>query len=223
MSEGKGKPLFFMLLRIIPPVVLVGLVTLFVVKNGAAAVSALVERFHDRLWITTLAFMGLFLLKSVSFGLPFALLYIGVGSLYPLGWALVVNIAGIVVNMQLPYLLGRFAGGSFVERMVGKFPSVGRLERFSQTSSFLFSFLVKFIGKIPHEITNALLGSLKVPYAAYMAGGVLGLLPTMVATTLVGSSLDDPWSPRFIVSVVVVLILTLLSYVLYRKFQETKT
>ena len=223
MSTRRGKSLLLFVLRVVPPALLIGLLTLFVVRNGAAAIGVLVDRFNDRLWITTLAFMGLFLLKSVSFGLPFALLYIGVGSIYPFWWAIVVNLAGIVVNMQIPYLLGRYAGGAFVERLVGKFPRLERLELFSKKSSFLFSFLVKFIGKIPHEITNALLGSLKVPYASYVIGGLLGLLPTMVATTLVGSSLADPWSPRFIISVVAVLLLLLLSYLLYRKFQDTSS
>ena len=77
--------------------------------------------------------------------------------------------------------------------------------------------MVKFIGKVPHEITNALLGSLKIPYLAYLAGGVLGLLPTMVATTLVGKGLDNPGSPLFIISIVVVVLLLVVSFLLYRR------
>jgi len=41
----------------------------------------------------------------------------------------------------------------------------------------------------------------------------------MVATTLVGSSLDNPGSPEFLISLVVVLLLTGISYVLYRKYR----
>ena len=220
MQQREKKPLLPILLRTLPPVVVLVLLTIFVVRNGAATIAVLTEQFSDRIWLTTAAFMGLFLLKSISFGLPFALLYIGVGSIYPLGWALVVNIVGIVVNMQIPYLLGRFAGRSFVERLVGKFPSLERLEVYSRQSSLVFSFLVKFIGKIPHEITNAFLGSLKIPYGPYLVGGLLGLLPTMIATTLVGSSLDDPSSPEFIISLVAVLMLVGVSYMLYKRYSK---
>lgn len=219
MDEKVKKPAVFTILRIISLMVILLFLTVFVVRNGARTVLVLSERAEDRLWLTTIAFLGLFLLKSVSFGLPFALLYIGVGSIFPIGWALLVNTIGIAVNMQIPYLLGRYTGNGFVERLVGKFPSLERFEAFSQHSSLLFSFMVKFIGKIPHEITNALLGSLKIPYVPYMVGGVLGLLPTMVATTLVGSSLDEPSSPEFLISFVVVLLLTGISYVLYRKYR----
>ena len=81
--------------------------------------------------------------------------------------------------------------------------------------------MTKFIGKIPHEITNALLGSLKIPYLSYMVGGILGLLPTMIATTLVGNSLDQIGSPLFYVSLVVVVALTVISFILYRRFTDS--
>lgn len=220
MEKREPKPVIPSLLRLIPLMAILVLITLFVVRNGASAVGTLVDRFHDRLWVTTIAFMGLFLLKSVSFGLPFALLYVGVGSIYPLGWALLVNILGIVVNMQIPYFIGRYTGGVFVQRLVGKFPRLERLEAFSHHSAFLFAFMTKFIGKIPHEITNALLGSLKIPYIPYVVGGLLGLLPTMVATTMVGNRLDEPSSPTFIISLVFVVLLTIISFVLYRRFDD---
>jgi uncharacterized membrane protein YdjX (TVP38/TMEM64 family) len=219
MDEKVKKPAAFTILRIVSLVAVLLFLTVFVIRNGAHAVSVLAEQAGDRLWLTTIAFLGLFLLKSVSFGLPFAVLYVGVGSIFPIGWALMVNTIGIAVNMQIPYLLGRYTGNGYVERLVGKFPRLERIEAFSQHSSLLFSFMVKFIGKIPHEITNALLGSLKIPYIPYMVGGILGLLPTMVATTLVGSSLDNPGSPEFLISLVVVLLLTGISYVLYRKYR----
>ncbi len=220
MKKTTDKPFLLKILRMLPLVLVIILVTVFVVKNGASAISVLVEHSTDRPWLTAFAFMALFLLKSVSFGLPFALLYIGVGSVYPLGWALVVNIAGIVVNMQIPYFLGRRMGDSHVQRLVARYPFVYRLESFSKHSSLLFSFATKFIGKIPHEITNTLLGALKIPYVSYIIGGLLGLAPTMVATTIVGNNLTDPGSPAFIFSLVAIVALILMSLILFRRFEK---
>ncbi len=216
-AEGPNKSLLITVLRSIPIGVLLILVTLFVIRDGASVIDTLVEQFSNRLWLTTAAFLGLFFLKSISFGLPFALLYIGVGNIYPFGWALVVNIVGIAVNMQVPYFVGRYAGNVYVERLARRFPRLGKLADFSNRSAYFVSFMLKFIGKIPHEITNAFLGSLKIPYVPYMAGGILGLLPTMAATTLVGSSLDDPSSPLFIISLSIVIILTAVSFFLYHR------
>lgn len=216
-TENSSKPLIPPLFRFIPMAVFLTAMTIFVIRNGVSAVEMLVEQFSNRLWLTTAAFMGLFLLKSVSFGLPFALLYIGVGSIYPLELALIVNSAGIALNMQAPYFFGRYRGKKYVEGLTGKFPILSKLEEFSQRSAFLVSFMAKFIGKIPHEITNAILGSLHVPYGPYMIGGMLGLLPTMIATTLVGSSLREPGSVRFYFSLGLLILLTVISYVLYQR------
>lgn len=223
MKETTDKPLIVKILKILPLALVGILVTAFVVKNGPSAISVLVEQSTDKPWLTAFAFMALFLLKSISFGLPFALLYIGVGSVYPLGWALLVNIVGIVVNMQIPYFLGRRMGDSYVQRLVERYPIVHRLEAFSKHSSLLFSFATKFIGKIPHEITNTLLGALKIPYISYIVGGLLGLAPTMVATTLVGNNLTEPASPIFIISLVAIIALVVISFILFRKFEKNET
>jgi len=211
------KRLIISSLRYIPFIAVLAVFTVIVMRHGASAVDILTERFSARPWVTTAAFWGLYLLKSVSFGLPFALLYIGVGSIYPLGAALVINLIGIAVNMQIPYFVGRRSGEALVEKITKKFPRVRKLEEFSSQSACFFSFMVKFIGKIPHEITNALLGSLSVPYIPYMTGGLLGLMPTMVTTTLVGSSLREPGSPMFLISLGMVILLTAVSLILYRR------
>ena len=91
MKTTKRKPLVLKILRIAPLALAGVLITMFVVKNGPSAISVLVERSSEKPWLTLFAFMALFLLKSVSFGLPFAVLYIGVGSVYPLGWAIIIN------------------------------------------------------------------------------------------------------------------------------------
>ncbi len=220
MKRIKAKALALSALRITPLVVVVGLVTWFLVKNGSSAVSVLVGLSIERPWLTLFAFMALFFLKSVSFGLPFLVLYVGVGTVYPFGWAVMVNMLGIVINMQIPYFLGRHMGGSYVQRLVERYPRLERFEAFSKRSSLLFSFMTKFIGKIPHEITNALLGSMKIPYIPYMVGGLLGLAPTMVAITLAGNGLHEPGSPLFILSVVAVVMLATFSFLLYRRFER---
>ncbi len=223
MKRIKPEALILSVLRITPLVLVVGLVTWFVVKNGSSAVSILVELSTERPLLTLFAFMALFFLKSVSFGLPFLVLYVGVGTVYPFGWAVVINFVGIVINMQIPYFLGRHMGGSYVQRLVERYPRLKGFEAFSKRSSLLFSFMTKFIGKIPHEITNALLGSMKIPYVPYIVGGLLGLAPTMLAITLAGNSLHEPGSPLFILSVVAVVLLATVSFFLYRRFEKKTT
>lgn len=214
--QEKGE-LIWKIVRLLPLVVAVVLFTIFVVKNGVAAIDTLVEKFYERVWVTTFAFLGLFLIKSVSFGLPYTLLYLGIGSIYPLGWALLLNTVGIIVNMQIPYFVGRYATGGISEKILARFPQFSNFTMGKERSTLLVAFLTKFIGLLPHEITNLFLGTLPIPYWPYLVGGVLGLMPGMIATTVLGSNLHRPGSPIFIVTIAIVVLLIVFSILLYRR------
>lgn len=217
MKSQDKNGLIWKVVRALPLVVVVILFTIFVVKNGVAAIDILVEKFYERVWITTFAFLGLFLIKSVSFGLPYTLLYLGIGSIYPLGWALVLNTVGIIVNMQIPYFIGRYATGGISEKILAKFPQFSSFTIHKERSAVLVAFLTKFIGILPHEITNLFLGTLPIPYWSYLLGGVLGLMPGMIATTVLGSNLNRPTSPIFIITIAIVVLLILFSILLYKR------
>lgn len=218
MSEREGKQeLVWKIVRALPLIVVVILFTVFVIKNGVAAIDSLVEKFHERMWLTTFAFLGLFLIKSVSFGLPYTILYIGIGKIYPLGWALLLNTIGIIVNMQIPYFIGRYARGGVTDKILGRFPQFTTFTLTKERSSVLVAFLAKLIGLIPHEISNLFLGTIPLPYWPYLLGGVLGLMPGMIATTILGRNLHRPGSPIFIGTVGIVVLLIVISVLLYKR------
>ena len=191
--------------------VAVGLTT----AGGLQSISRLLERISGHPIIAIAVLMLLFAVKSVSFGIPFAFLYLSVGGLFPLGWAFLINLIGILINLQAPYWFGRLRGKGRMDNLAQRYPRFARMVELGGRNGFAIAFLVKFIGKIPHEITNALLGAIGIPYPLYLSGAVLGLLPVMIASTLVGRSLEDPTSASFIVPVVGLVVLTVCSLVLY--------
>lgn len=218
-NEGK-QTRALSIVRLIPIIALFLGTTVVVILKGPSYFTTLIETFSSNLAITTLVIMALFLFKSISFGLPYTIIYIAVGHIYPLWLALVVNTIGIMVNMQIPYFVGRYGGFSFIEKSLNHFSFVQSFKNNRQNSSFVFSFFVKFIGVVPHEITNLLLGSLKVNYVGYLLGGTVGLLPGMVATTIASNSLKDPFSLKFIISVLSFVFVMLFSYYLYGRLKK---
>jgi uncharacterized membrane protein YdjX (TVP38/TMEM64 family) len=165
--------------------------------------------------LTTAILFFLFALKSVSFGLPYALLFATVGAVYPLVYAIIVNLIGIYINIQIPYFIGRKKGEAFVIYTREKFPLIEKFYAISTKSQFLFTFIIKIIGKIPHEITNLFLGALKIHYFSYITASLLALLPTMIPITLMAKNYDDPGSPIFIVSLAIFLIMPIISFIIY--------
>jgi uncharacterized membrane protein YdjX (TVP38/TMEM64 family) len=199
------------------------LVTLsfFLVKRGGFYIGKLVTYSEKHLGITTAIILSLFALKSVSFGLPYALLYFTVGTIYPLHIALILNVVGIVINIQIPYFLGRNKGNTYVDSMVIKFPFLSKILILKDRSQFIFTFVVKLIGKIPHEITNLMLGSLHIAWPTYVLASILALLPTMVSTTLMAKNYQEPSSPIFIISLIIFIATPLLTFIYYYKNRDS--
>ncbi|MDY0303424.1 MAG: VTT domain-containing protein [Sphaerochaeta sp.] len=221
MRDEKKASIGMKLVRMIPLVLVVVLATIVVVRSGPAAITAYIQSYRDNVALTLTVIMALFLFKSVSFGLPYTVLYLAVGHLFPLPVAMLVNVVGIAVNMQIPYFVGRYGHFSFIERAIHKAPFVQRYSEREEKNPLVFSFFVKFIGIVPHEITNLLLGTLKIPYFRYLAGGILGLLPGMIATTVAGCYMTDPRSLQFILAVIAFFAVLFFSYYLSRRMKKS--
>lgn len=217
MQEDSKKSMTMTVLRLAPLLIVVVAATIVVIQSGPAAITAYIESYRENAWVTAAVIMALYLFKSVSFGLPYTVLYLAVGHIYPLPAALVLNLIGIAVNMQIPYFLGRYGSFAFIERLLSRTRFVQNFTQNEDNSPVVFTFLVKFIGVVPHEITNLLLGTLAIPYGKYLLGGILGLLPGMVATTVAGAHLTDPRSMQFIAAVIAFVLLLVLSTYLSRR------
>ena len=191
------------------------LITIYLIFNGKQTVNNLIFYSRNNIILTTAIVFFLFALKSVSFGLPYALLFATAGAIYPLFLAILVNLVGIYINIQIPYFVGRRRGAAFVLYTREKFPFIEKFYAISANSHFLFTFIIKLIGKIPHEITNLFLGALKIHYVSYIFASLLALLPTMLSITLMAKNYDDPSSPVFIVSLAIFLIMPIISFIIY--------
>ena len=68
------------------------------------------------------------------------------------------------------------------------------------------------------------LGTMKINYAAYLFGSILGYLPNIVLYSLLGKSAGDPDSKGFFIAMGISLVLTVISLVIYGiVWKKTKT
>ena len=212
----KGKAL----LRSLSVIAYLAIISFFLIRNSGSLVEGITGFAHEHRVLSVWIFLFLYLLKSVSFGLPFALLYAAVAVIYPFWPALVINIAGVYINQQIPYFLGRNRGRIYVEQLQERFPFTSSLLHLKDTSEFLFTFVLKIIGKVPHELTNLAIGSLGIRYHTAAVATILALLPGMVSTMVLAREYTDPDSPAFIIAASVFVIIPALSFIyflLYRR------
>jgi cardiolipin synthase len=154
----------------------------------------------ENLWLAALVFLGLFALKSIVAVVYLKLLYIAVGVVFPAPIAIVVNLLGTAVEMTIPYLLGRYGGQKSMQMILQRRPTLQQLQTLRSTNNLRFSVLTRAVGVLPADVLSVYLGASGMPYGSFVLGGVLGLFPSLVITTVMGTQIEDPTSAGFLVS-----------------------
>lgn len=193
--------------------VLLGVILVFVVlaliHRDEITVESIVNFSPQNLWLAFLVFMGLYALKSITTVIYVKIIYIAAGIVFPLPVAFLVNILGTAVHLAIPYYIGRFGGRDMAESVLKKHPKLHRLTLLRQRSNFWFAMFSRAIGVIPADPVSIYFGACGMPFRDFLLGSSAGLFPAMIVTTIVGTEINTPGAPGFIISSILFFVMQL--------------
>lgn len=201
-----------------------GLLALCLLRRGDISAEGIAALAPENPCLAVGAMLALFALKSVSVFIYSGLLYAASGLLFPLPVALLVNLAGTIVMVSLPYGIGRRAGASAIERVRARYPKFERLQALRQGNDLFFAFLAR-MARLPSDVVSLYMGAAGVAYGRYLFGSLLGLLPHALCFPIMGMSVRDPLSPEFMLSLCATGAYTLAASILcliYRRRRRTE-
>lgn len=222
MKESNGKS--FNILKLLP---ILFMVLLFIVLKSHfkdVSIEDILNFTPSNLYLAAGIIILIFIIKSVAMFIPLTLIYIASSIIFPIFWAIVVNIVGLVFCMSIPFFIGKYSGGEFVEGLIDKYPKVKRIDNIKTNNQYMFVFISKMVGFIPNEISSLVLGSMAINYKKYLPAAVLAKTPAMLVKTLAGSNLNDPTSPMFIIYIILLAIIFILTSLVawrYKKGMES--
>lgn len=162
----------------------------------------------------------LYSVKSATVVFPVAVLEIAAGHLFSTGTALIINSVGIGVLLTVPYLIGYHSGIHVIRKIIRKYPAFEEIVETQQENSYFLCFFLRVIGCLPGDIVTMYFGATKTPYLQNLIGGFLGMCPGMILATVLGSGIQDPSSSSFWISVLLTLILSVTSFLVYRLYRR---
>ncbi len=162
--------------------------------------------------------VGLYAVKSLSVAFPISALTAAGGLLFPFPAALAVNLAGVTVAQLVPYCLGRRQEAGLSE-LTARHPRLAALRLQERERPDRTVFLLRLAGAAPGDLVSLYLGASRVPWRAYTLPGLLGSLPRVAVSTLLGASLRQPGGWQFWVSLGLGTAMTALSAVLWRAWR----
>jgi uncharacterized membrane protein YdjX (TVP38/TMEM64 family) len=87
------------------------------------------------------------------------------------------------------YVAGRLVGLDTVRRMAG--PRLNSLRRLLRRRGLIAVTVVRLVPVAPFIVVNVAMGAMRIRLHHYLIGTVLGMLPGMLATTVLGDQITD--------------------------------
>lgn len=157
----------------------------------------------------------MFALKSLTVVVYCGFLYTASGMMFPLPIALAVNILGTAIMLSIPYFIGRAMGGEVISKLTERYKKLQQFREIGIENEFFLAFIVRIIGILPGDPMSSYMGAIGMEYKKYIAGSVLGMLPSIVAFPIIGMSIKNPFSPTFIAAAVFEVCVTVASVIIY--------
>lgn len=210
------KNRFLLFVRILPLVIMLVCIIITGVHLRGLTAQNLQTILPQNYVGAALILLVFYALKSLSVFFPVVVLQLCAGLIFPWPIAIIISIVGAAVESSLPYWIGRYSGVSSVDRIFKKYPKARSITKFYRGQEFFFSFLLRAVACLPLDIVSMLLGSMKLTYYKFLFGSVLGMLPGILAATVLGNSIMQPETPAFWISLAAMFVIALGSLLLYR-------
>lgn len=219
----KHKTVRLFLIRVLPLVVMFICILFFGSHARSLTADNLQSLIPKNHFLAALVLLLLYALKSLSIFFPVVILQLCAGLIFPWPLAIAVSMAGAAVESTVPYWIGRGSGTATREMLFRKYPKAESITRLYQGREFFFSFLLRAVACLPIDIVSMLLGSMGLTYHKFLFGSVLGMLPGILAATILGSSIMQPEAPAFWISLFMMIAVGLSSLLLYRYMLKKHT
>ena len=173
-----------------------------------------------------LSVVGVYALKGIVFVIPASLIYISVGMAFSPLTAVIVNIAGITVEVIVSYLFGLMLGGEYVENLLKKNKGGRKLLELKEQNKQSSIFIIRLLPVFPIDFASLFFGSVKFSFPKYLILSVLGIAPRVILFTLLGDKVYDliPMTLiiKIIIAVIPVAVIAILAKWIYSRKKNNK-
>ena len=168
------------------------------------------------------AILGIYLVKSVLFVIPASLIYIAVGMAFSPWQAIVINFAGIIIEVIVTYFLGLFLGGDYVNNLLSKSKGGKKILDMQFNNRFSVLLGIRFLPVFPIDFVSLFWGAAKCGFFKYFAASILGIMPRVILFTILGDGIYDYIPIHLIVKGIIIAIPIAAAVYLVRHFVKMK-
>lgn len=137
--------------------------------------------------------------KAVIPWFPISCICVVSGALFSWYYAIIINIAGLIILFSVKFFWGRKFGGGNAEKILRKYDTVYNFIDKSKTGSPLVLFILRLMPSVPVNSVSGLYGATDISYNKFLWVSVGGFAYKLFSYTVIGRNVFDPASASFIV------------------------
>lgn len=196
---------------------------IFLALNKDFSISDFLELTRGYPLITSTAVIIAFIIKGVVVFLPYAVIAISTMALLDFPAALITVIVGTIVNLSVPYWIGRFTKDDWIQKILGKIPKARPYFEMSD-NLFLLSFTLRALN-LSNECLGLLFGSAGLKYIPYMIANGIAILPSAISYVIIGKDMnliESLSSPIFWGAIVIDCLMVAVMVVYFRRKKKNQ-
>lgn len=220
--KNKVKNILFTILRFVPLTICAAFMFVYLLSTKEITAESLLNFAPEEPLFAAVFLTLLYAFKSLTVFFPIVVLNVLGGFLFEPFYALLVNSVGVLVELTVPYWIGRVSETNFANRLCERHPKLKELVCETSNNIFSASFFLRVISCLPGDAVSMYLGASKIPFWKYLLGSYLGTLPRMITAILLGVNITNPSSPMFWISIGLTIITTVISFLIYYLWRKAK-
>ena len=153
--------------------------------------------------VAIMLILGVYVVKAILLVLPASVIYISVGVALDTKTAVLVNVAGIAIEVIITYFLGKFLGKDTVEKKLKGTKGGDKLLSMKDKNKNLATFIIRFVPAFPIDFSSLFMGAFDFKFLPYFLCSVAGLAPRVIAFTILGDKIYDLIPMKYIVLIAI--------------------
>ena len=191
---------------------------IFTAINKDFSIADFLELTRGHPIITSIAVIVAFVIKGFVVFIPYAVIAISTMALLDFPAALMTVIVGTVVNLSVPYWVGRLTKDDWIQKILNRIPKARPYFEASD-NLFLVSFTLRALN-LSNECLGLLFGSAGLKYIPYMIANGIAILPSAISYVIIGKDMnliESLSSPIFWAAIVVDCLMVAVMTVYFRR------
>ena len=165
-------------------------------------------------WTALFIIIALFLSRSFLPLIPFSVIFISCGMVFPTPVAIVINVLGLMLMCSIKFYWGDKRGGGKAHKLAGKSRRVTEFMDLKGHGNKWMLTLMCFMPFFPVGTVSRVYGATEMKLRTFLKYSLLGFLPRVLMWSYIGVNIFNPFTPEFMAPFIVLFIISGISLLL---------